>query len=976
MTGLKVAAASFSSSAVFRAATATSANPNIINATAGMGTPNGNYSFNVQRLASASQQATQGFSNSTTALGLTGNLTLQLGGGKLDDAAKLTTLNGGSGVARGSIRVTDRSGASTLIDLTHAVDINDVVDSINSATGVNVIAKVDHNRLVITDNTGGSGTLAITNSGGTTTATDLGLTGTATGGVLSGSSLTALTATTSLDALNDGNGVRTAGAGIDDFSITGSGGTVNVKLDTAKTVGDVVAAINAKGQTAGLSAAISSDGLGITLTDSGGGPVTTAALNGSLAAYDLGILGTSGGGTLAGDRVAAGLSGPLLRDLNGGNQGQAGDTLPQYGTITINGQTVDLSNSRTLNDALNAINTNTQGVTAALNDSGTGITLTSASGSFTVADGTGNLASFLHVAGTSSATASGSKIDSGDLRLRYISENTRLATLNGGTGVKSGSIRITAPSKADGAIVSANLDLSAASTIGDVIKRINASGLAITARVNDTGDGILLNQTAGSTPARIEEVNGGTTAANLGILGSLTGNTLNGSFQKTISIASTDALSDIATKINNANAGVSASVINDGTGATPFRLSLSSKNSGVAGRLVFNGSGAGLSTTSLVDGQDAAIVYGGNANGTGGLLATSSSNTLNSLVPGLSINLMGVGSTSVAVTGDTSKISDAVQNFVDSYNKVVNNIATATNYDANNATNNGVLFGNPTIQQVENALGNFITQSYSNAGSYRNLSAVGITVGQDGTLTLDTDALNQALATDPTDVRALFTTNTKAVTGGPQYISPTTTLAKLNGASSFPGSHISITDGFGTAHDIDLTSAKTIADVISQINAGTAGTVTAGINASGDGLALTQTGGPGNAQVADVNGGTTAAFLNIKGTFNNGWLNNSLTFLTPVAAAKGVGATLSDLLDQYTNAQTGLLFDATSSLQTQETQLKDRQTSLAELLVAKKNRLVLQFANLEVTIAGLQSQGNALSSFASSSASSKTSSSS
>jgi flagellar capping protein FliD len=114
--------------------------------------------------------------------------------------------------------------------------------------------------------------------------------------------------------------------------------------------------------------------------------------------------------------------------------------------------------------------------------------------------------------------------------------------------------------------------------------------------------------------------------------------------------------------------------------------------------------------------------------------------------------------------------------------------------------------------------------------------------------------------------------------------------------------------------------------------------------------------------VADTGGGTAAAFLNIQGTFTSGALNNSLPYQLPVTAVKGVGANLSDLMDRFTNAQTGLLFDASNSIQTQETQLKDRQNSLNDLLTAKKNRLIMQFANLEVTIAQLQSQGNALSS--------------
>ena len=869
LTGLKVSAASFTSSSIFRAATATAADPSVINASAGVGTPVGNYAFNVQRLASASQQVTQGFASSSAGLGLAGNITLQLGGGELDDDAKLSTLNGGSGVSRGSVRITDGAGNSTLVDLSHTVDINDVVDAINSSTGVNVSAKVDNDHLILTDNSGGTGHLIVGNAGGSTTATDLGLTGTSAGGVLTGSSLTSLNAATTLNSLNDGNGVRTVGL-LKDFSIQSAAGSVDVSLNGAKTLGDVVKAINSTANTEGITASISADGHGITLTDSGGGPVTVTAENGSLAAYDLGISGTGTGGTLTGDRIAGALSGPLLRDLNGGNQGQAGETLPTPGTISINGQSVDLSGAKTLTDVINGINGSGTGVTAALNDSGTGISLTSNSASFTVADGTGNLATFLNIKGTSSGTATGSELDSGNLHLRYVSNNTALSTLNGGAGVHLGTISISGPLVGGAASTTLPIDLSSATTIGDVINRINTAGFAITARVNDTGDGILLTQTAGSTPAVITDVSGGTAAKDLNIAGTFNNNTINGSFQKSITIASTDSLSAIATKINSANAGVAASIINDGSGASPFRLSLSSRNSGVAGRLIFDGSGAGLSSISLVKGSDAAVVYGGNSNGTGGLLSTSSTNTISTLVPGLTLNLTGIGSTTVAVTNDTSKITNAVQNFVDSYNNVVNNLTQLTAFNANDPSQNGILFGNSNAQQVQDALGTFITRSYSNSGQYSTLASVGVTVNQDGTLSLNTDTLNQALTTDPTDVRTLFTTNIQAVTP-------------------------------------DLTKTPPIA------------------------------GSP---------------------------------------AVKGVGQTLSDLIATFTDAQNGTLFDASNSILTQEQELRDRQNSLAALLIQKKNQLVQQFANLEVTISQLQSQGTALSNFKPASVSSASTSSS
>ena len=119
--------------------------------------------------------------------------------------------------------------------------------------------------------------------------------------------------------------------------------------------------------------------------------------------------------------------------------------------------------------------------------------------------------------------------------------------------------------------------------------------------------------------------------------------------------------------------------------------------------------------------------------------------------------------------------------------------------------------------------------------------------------------------------------------------------------------------------------------------------------------------------MAEVGGGSTAAVLNIKGSFVNGILNGAFPPTPSVTAVKGVGAQLSDLLDRYTNAQTGMLFQSSDSITTQETQLKDRQTALTDLLTAKKNRMIMQFANLEVTISQLQSQGTALTNFAASS---------
>ena len=58
-------------------------------------------------------------------------------------------------------------------------------------------------------------------------------------------------------------------------------------------------------------------------------------------------------------------------------------------------------------------------------------------------------------------------------------------------------------------------------TIGDVLQEINSRGLAVTATINATGDGILLTDTGGGPDLlTVAEVDNGTIAAGLGILGS------------------------------------------------------------------------------------------------------------------------------------------------------------------------------------------------------------------------------------------------------------------------------------------------------------------------------------------------------------------------------------------------------------------------------------------------------------------------
>ncbi len=107
-----------------------------------------------------------------------------------------------------------------------------------------------------------------------------------------------------------------------------------------------------------------------------------------------------------------------------------------------------------------------------------------------------------------------------------INAGTQLDELNHGTGISPGRIRIT-----NGAGVSADIDLTGATSVQDVLDQINNAvpPLDIIAGTSPSGHGLRLWYTgAGPGEITVSELDGGATAADLGILGSSTAHLLDG----------------------------------------------------------------------------------------------------------------------------------------------------------------------------------------------------------------------------------------------------------------------------------------------------------------------------------------------------------------------------------------------------------------------------------------------------------------
>jgi flagellin-like hook-associated protein FlgL len=208
----------------------------------------------------------------------------------LDRSTPLASLRQGQGIQPGSIVITDRAGNTATVDLSQAVTVGDVIDVISSAPGVNVTATINSTQSGLTlvdENAAPVRNLTIADVGGTTTARHLGLAVERPGPIAGLPLHPQVTATTSLNVLYGGHGVH-----LGSMHITNGTQEVDIDLSTARTVGDVLSAINTS--SAGVQATFNTNGTALqvrstntstvaVVTEVGGGQ--TAAVLG-LGGYD------------------------------------------------------------------------------------------------------------------------------------------------------------------------------------------------------------------------------------------------------------------------------------------------------------------------------------------------------------------------------------------------------------------------------------------------------------------------------------------------------------------------------------------------------------------------------------------------------------------------------------------------------------------------------------------------------------------
>jgi flagellar hook-associated protein 2 len=249
-------------------------------------------------------------------------------------------------------------------------------------------------------------------------------------------------------------------------------------------------------------------------------------------------------------------------------------------------------------------------------------------------------------------------------------------------------------------------------------------------------------------------------------------------------------LSGIRDAVNEADIGVTASIVNDGAG---YRLLFVSDDTGAESslaisveedggtptntdndglsRLAFNSSATNLEQTAVA--QDAQLSING-------LAISRANNTVTEAIHGVTLTLheetAGTPVT-VAVAANTESVSQAVSAFVAAYNDVATTLDGLSRYNTDTGES-GILIGDASIRSIGNqlrrALGEAVPGLY---GSYTSLASIGITtrvnstelddgtVAVGGTLAFDSSQLSQALSDDPAAVARLFAGDEDGLTG-------------------------------------------------------------------------------------------------------------------------------------------------------------------------------------------------------------------
>lgn len=271
---------------------------------------------------------------------------------------------------------------------------------------------------------------------------------------------------------------------------------------------------------------------------------------------------------------------------------------------------------------------------------------------------------------------------------------------------------------------------------------------------------------------------------------------------RTLAVDADDSLNDIAQKINDAakdpdtDLGITASVIQ--VSPNDYRLVLTGKTGAANDFSISDETGTVADWLQITTAYASAKTQPGvNAQvRINGIDIDSSTNTFKDAIPGVTLNVLKVGTASVTVSKDQDKVVGAVKAVIDQYNSVVDFVDSLTKYDTK-TKKAGTLFGEGLTGNIKSTLSRLFSDPVNGLpDEFNSLAMVGIGiekfVSKDAPktqkLSFDEAKFKAALAKDPDMVKDLFT---KDVEGNPDKGIAVRLESWLNDYTSSGGSILS-----------------------------------------------------------------------------------------------------------------------------------------------------------------------------------------
>jgi flagellar hook-associated protein 2 len=407
---------------------------------------------------------------------------------------------------------------------------------------------------------------------------------------------------------------------------------------------------------------------------------------------------------------------------------------------------------------------------------------------------------------------------------------------------------------------------SGSSSNTDVLELTSASTTAIAGTHT-----VVVNSLATTSSGYLTEV----TNSSDTLSGSISITVGSGTAQKITLDSSDDTLSGLASAINSAGIGVTASVLTDSSGS---RLSLVSGTSGANGNLTVSSSitdssnsGASLSYKSPVTGTDGSLTVDG-------VDLTISSNTVSNLIPGVTFQVLAKSSSEVQVVigNYNTGVESAVSTMVADYNSLISAINTQEGNDSSG--NAEPLYGSPTLSLLQQNILNGINTQNPNGyltsitDSSDTLSgSISISVGSGSAQTISLDDTTGYTLSD------LASAINSASIGVTASVSTTSTGSSLVLVSNTTGSSGALKV---TSSITDSTTSKSLAYTNSS---DITGLTTLGISVNNDGtLSLNTT---------SLNSILNSDYSGVQGLFQNAnsWGVTFSTMLTESGSTSSTG---------------------------------------------------------------------------------------